>query len=210
MFLNEEIEGYLVDLFAPEDEALRHAQETSASNGLPPISLKPFEGRLLQWLARTIKAEKAVEVGTLGGYSGIWLARGLSPNGKLYTLDINAKHAEVARANFEYAGLADRVEILLGDAKASLAQLNSAAPFDFVFIDADKTGYPDYLRWAVKHLRSGGIIAAHNALRHGRITTPESEDDHAMRVFNQMLADEPSLESMVIAMGDGMAVGVKL
>ncbi|RMG88810.1 MAG: O-methyltransferase [Chloroflexi bacterium] len=209
MSLNEEIQHYLVDLFGPEDEALRHAQETSESNGLPPISLTPAEGRLLQWLAQVIKAKKAVEIGTLGGYSGIWLTRGLAPDGKLYTLDINAKHAEVARANFEYAGLGDRVEILLGDAKTSLEQLNNEAPFDFVFIDADKTGYPDYLRWAVKHLRSGGIVAAHNALRHGRITTPESDDDHAMRTFNQMLADEPSLESMVIAMGDGMAVGIK-
>ncbi len=204
-----ELDHYITTLYAQEDETLRWIQDEAERHELPAISLQPFEGRLMQLLATMVQAKNIVEIGTLAGYSGVWLARALPHDGKLYTLEKSSKHAQVARHSFQRAGVADKVEVLEGDARESLRRLSAHAPFDLVFIDADKGSYPDYLAWAIEHLRPGGMVAAHNAFRSGSILTPQSADDHAMLAFNQAIADHPQLDGMILAVGDGMAVGVK-
>lgn len=207
--MQAELNTYITDLFAPEDDALRWIQAEADRNELPSISIQPFEGRLLQLLVLALSAKKVVEIGALGGYSGTWIARALPADGKLYTLEKSSKHATVARAAYERAGVADRVELIEGDAQETLKKLSTKAPFDFVFIDADKGGYPAYLAWSVENLRKGGIVAAHNALRHGRVIAPESDDDRAMIDFNYALAQHPQLDSGIIGVGDGLAVGIR-
>ncbi len=203
-------DAYVTGLFAQEDEALAWIQAETRRHNMPQISLSAQEGRLLQWLAQTLQARRIVEIGTLAGYSGTWLARALPADGRLYTLEVNSLHARVARAGFARAGLDDRVHLLEGPALASLQKISAEAPFDLIFIDADKEGYPQYLAWALEHLRIGGVIAAHNAFRGGRVLAPESEEDGGMDRFNRALAAEPRLSSTLIAVGDGMAVGVRL
>lgn len=205
----ERMNAYITELFAPEDDVLRSIQEEAKLHGLPDISIQPFEGRLMQWLMRSINAGRVVELGTLAGYSGVWIARALPPGGRLYTLEKNGQHASVARRSFERAGVADRVELLEGSAIEQLVGLAPRGPFDMVFIDADKVSYEVYLAWAINNLRPGGMLAAHNALRGGRITAPESDDDRAMAAFNRALATDSRLDSFILAIGDGMAVGIK-
>jgi predicted O-methyltransferase YrrM len=137
------------------------------------------------------------------------MARALPPGGRLYTLEKSSKHASVARAGFERAGVADRVELLEGDAQNSLAKLTPRGPFDMVFIDADKGRYPVYLAWAIDNLRPGGLVVAHNAFRSGLILSPDSDEDRLIDTFNRSLAAEPHLEAMILAIGDGFAVGMK-
>jgi caffeoyl-CoA O-methyltransferase len=204
------LHDYVTNLYAAPDDALRAIQAEAARHDLPQISLNPSEGRLLQVLARAVNARRAVEIGTLAGYSGTWLARALPADGRLYTLEMNPKHAVVARANFEQAGVGERVEVLEGDALALLDGLRAHGPFDLVFIDADKDRYPQYLDWAVENLRAGGLVTAHNAFRHGGVLSPETDADHAMHAFNRALAEHPRLLATIIDVGDGMAVGVKL
>jgi caffeoyl-CoA O-methyltransferase len=200
---------YVTLLFANEDDALQSIQDETRRNNMPQISLAPQEGRLLQFLVRSVGARKAVEIGTLAGYSGTWLARALPEDGKLYTLEMDSKHARVARANFERAGVAGKVELIEGPALHSLEQIQTHGPFDFVFIDADKGGYPRYLEWAIQNLRHGGMVAAHNAFRGGGVINPGSDDDRGMHEFNRSIADDPRLFSTILAIGDGMAVGIK-
>jgi predicted O-methyltransferase YrrM len=207
--LRDALTDYVTEVFAREDASLRHIQAETVRNEMPQISLAPEEGRLLQFLVLAANTRKAVEIGTLAGYSGTWIARALPADGKLYTLEVSSKHASVARANFEQAGVADKVELVEGAALDSLRKLSAHGPFDFVFIDADKGGYPDYLAWTVANLRPGGMLAAHNAFRHGAIINPQSEDDRAMDAFNRSLAANPQLESTIISVGDGMAVAIK-
>jgi caffeoyl-CoA O-methyltransferase len=207
--LNERLDQYVTDLFAREDDVLAWIKAETARHQMPAINLQPFEGRLLQFLIYAVGAQKVVEIGTLAGYSGVWIARALPPGGKLYTLEKTSKHAEVARANFERAGVADRVELLEGASRDQLPKLAARGPFDLVFIDADKGGYPSYLAWAVENLRPGGMVAAHNAFRHGQVLNPQTEEDRHIQTFNQTLADDSRLESMILAIGDGMAVGIK-
>lgn len=204
-----QLNRYVAELFAPEDDILRWIQAEAKRHELPAISIQPFEGRLLQFLLHSINARKAVELGTLAGYSAVWIARALPDGGKLYTLDKSSKHAAIARASFARAGVSDKVELLEGNALDSLSKLHTQAPFDFVFIDADKASYLDYLTWAVDHLRAGGMVAAHNAFRGGAILSSESDDDRAMQAFNQALATHTQLYSTILAIGDGMAVGIK-
>lgn len=199
-------ENYVAELFAQEDEALAWIQAETRRHNMPQISLSAQEGRLLQWLAQAVAARKIVEIGTLAGYSGTWLARALPPGGVLHTLEVSSLHARVARAGFQRAGLADKVRLHEGPALDSLDRLSPQAPFDLVFIDADKEGYPAYLDWTLDHLRVGGVIASHNAFRGGRVLTG---DDDGMDRFNRALAAEPRLSSTIIAVGDGMAVGIK-
>lgn len=204
-----QLDSYVSDLYAQEDDTLRWIQQEASRHELPTISLKPFEGRLMQLLVNLVGAKKIVEIGTLAGYSGVWMARALPADGKLYTLEKSSKHAQVARASFQRASVADKVEVLEGDARESLHKLSAHGPFDLVFIDADKASYPDYLAWAVDNLRPGGVVTAHNAFRGGSILQPQSDEDHAMLAFNRSIADNPQLDSMILAVGDGMAVGVK-
>lgn len=207
--LRERFDHYIGQLFTEEDDVLRWIQAEADRHELPQISVQVFDGYLLAWLVRFVRARRVVEIGTLAGYSGTWMARALPDDGKLYTVEKSAKHADVARRSFEHAGLEDKVEVHQGEALAILDNLSSKGPFDLVFIDADKTGYPDYLRWAVANLRSGGVVAAHNAYRSGRIFEPETDDDRGMAAFNEALAAHPELDGIIIPMGDGMAVGVK-
>jgi len=209
---NDQISQYISSLFAVEDSSLRMAREESPKRGLPSISIKPEEGRFLQFLVRACGAKKAVEIGSLGGYSGIWIGRGLLPGGKLYTLDKDSKHAEVAREHFAAAGFQDVIEILIGDAHRSLLEIKELGPFDFVFIDAEKPGYPAYFDWAIENTREGGIIAAHNAFRKGTVVGIGQDDDHSelMRQFNQQIANEKRLISTIYPSGDGTLISVKI
>ena len=202
--------NYVSELFATEDDTLATIQAETRRNDMPQISLAPQEGRLLQFLVKAVQAKKVVEIGTLAGYSGTWLARALPDDGKLFTLEVSSKHAAVARANFAHAGLSQKVELLEGPALQSLNKLTSTGPFDLVFIDADKGSYPQYLDWAVENLRVGGIVTAHNAFRGGSVISPRSDDDNAMHNFNQSLATNNRLFSTIFAIGDGMAAGVKI
>jgi caffeoyl-CoA O-methyltransferase len=208
-FARARLDDYVAELYVDEDEVLKGIQAEAQSQQMPAISVRPFEGRLLQFLVYSTGAKKIVEIGALAGYSGTWIARALPADGKLYSLEKSSKHAAVARSSFERAGLNGKVELLEGDAQDSLKNLTSKGPFDLIFIDADKVGYPAYLDWAVENLRPGGMVAAHNAFRNGKVIAPESDDDRAMDTFNRVLAAEPRLESFILAIGDGMAVGVK-
>src|SRR5215467_12436993 len=159
------IDSEFTALFAPEDEALRSAVEAISAHNMPQIAISPLRGRMLQILALACGARKILEIGSLAGYSGIWLARSLPPTGKLISLEISPEHAQVARASLEQAGVGDRAEVRVGPADQLLPTLAPEAPFDLVFIDADKDSYPIYLDWALKLTRLGSIIVADNCIR---------------------------------------------
>ncbi len=208
---NAEISQYIIDLFVGEDEALNWIRQDSQTKGLPTISVKPEEGRFLQLMVHACGARRAVEIGTLGGYSGTWIARGLPEDGKLITLEKDAYHAQVAGDHFVRTGVAERVEIRVGDAHQLLRQLTPEGPFEFVFIDAEKAGYPDYFEWAIANLHAGGVIAAHNAFRGGSILNANTRDetDQGMQAFNRLVAQNPSLISTIFPAGDGTLIAVK-
>ncbi len=201
---------YITQHFAQPDAVLQQIITAIPARGLPAITIKPEEGRFLQFLVRANGARRVVEIGTLGGYSGTWLARGLPADGRLITLEMEPHHADVARDHFALAGVSDKVDLRIGNAHALLPGLSSEGPFDFCFIDAEKTGYDAYLDWALANVRPGGIIAAHNAFRGGAVL---DENDHApdvahMRAFNQRFAAEPRLLATIFPAGDGTLVGV--
>ena len=202
------VDQYLGDLFGASDPALEAALQLAADAGLPPISLAPTHGKLLAILARSIQARSILEIGTLAGYSAFWLARALPQDGALLTLEADPRHAEIARTNLARAGLADRVEVRVGPALDTLPQLaaDPRAPFDLVFIDADKTGYPAYLDWALKLTRPGSLIIADNVVRNVAVADANSLDRNvqAVRRFNAALAAEPRLMAVGI-----QTVGVK-
>jgi predicted O-methyltransferase YrrM len=196
------VDDYITDrLFLP-DPILDAAIETSHAADLPPIQVTPTQGRMLHILARTQRARRILELGTLGGYSTIWLARALPPDGRLITLEVNPKHADVARANLARAGLSHIVELRLGPALDSLKAMAEAAttPFDFIFIDADKPGYADYLAWSLKLCRPGTLIVADNVVRKGNVVDENSDDTNVqgIRRFNEVLAAEPRLIATTI------------
>ncbi len=203
------LDQYVTNLFAPEDEALRWIQAEADRHDLPQISIRAHEGRLLQVLIRAINAIKAVEIGALAGYSGVWIARALPVDGKLFTLEKSSRHAQVARAGYQRAGVDKKVVLREGAALDSLPHLTAHGPFDFVFLDADRTSYLDYLKWVEENLRPGGILAVHNAYAGGRVLKPEGENDQAMIAFNEALAKHPRFDSTIIGVGDALAVAVK-
>lgn len=207
--LRAQLDSYITDHFVHEDDVLQSIQAEAARNELPAISIRAFEGRLLQMLVHIAGAKQIVEIGTLAGYSAVWIARALPAGGKLYTLEKSDKHAAVARANFERAGLNTRIELLVGDAQDLLKKLSPRNPFDMVFIDADRPQYQDYLEWAAENLRPGGVVAAHNAFRSGRVLAPENDDDRFVREFNAALAKDNRFEAFVFAIGDGLATAVR-
>lgn len=209
---DDQISQYITSLFVSEDFPLLNAREDAPNHGLPTINIKPEEGRFLQFLVRACGAQKAVEIGTLGGYSGIWIARGLAPDGKLFTLEKEAKHAEVACKHFAEAGLEDVIDIRVGDAHQLLAELSNEGPFDFIFVDAEKAGYPAYLDWSLENVRPGGVLAFHNAFRKGSVAGLKPDDDSTeiMRQFNQRLAKEQRLISTIFPAGDGTLISVKV
>ena len=207
--LQDQLRQYVIDSFAAEDETLATVRRRTGELGLPQISLSPDEGKLLQLLVKLSGARKAIEIGALAGYSAIWIARGLPSDGKLVTIEKSGTHARVTREHIEGADLSDKVTVLQGDGRQMLSKLEGDAPWDMLFIDADKPSYPHYLDWAGRHLRVGGAVMAHNAFWQGRILTPETEDDHALVAFNRALAEEPRFTSSIIAVGDGLALGIK-
>lgn len=207
--LARQLSQYVSERFAQEDEVLQYVRRQTAAHGLPLINLEANEARLIQLLVRLSATERVVEVGTLAGYSGIWIARALPDHGKLVTIEVSSVHANLARAHFERAGLAHKVTVLQGAGVQMLPQLEAEAPWDLMFIDADKVNYPNYLAWAAENLRVGGAVLADNAFWQGRILNPESEDDHGLVAFNRMLAEHPQFESTIIEVGDGIALGIK-
>jgi predicted O-methyltransferase YrrM len=196
------VDDYISDLFVPFDPVMQEALATSEAAGLPSISVAPNEGKLLMLLAQISGARKILEIGTLGGYSTIWLARGMASGDTLVTLEASAKHAEIARINIARAGLTDVIEVRVGSTLDTLPQLaaEGRGPFDVIFIDANKDNYPEYLAWALKLSRRGSLIIADNVIRDGEILDSTSNDPRVqgIRRFNQLLADEPRVRATVI------------
>lgn len=191
------VDKYFSELFAPADPALDAALQATSDAGMPLINVAPNQGKLLYLLARAHGARRILEIGTLAGYSTIWLARALAPGGQVITLEIDPRHAEVARTNLARAGLADVVEVQLGSAHTRLPQLieNGAGPFDMVFIDADKPSTPDYLAWVLQLTRPGSLILIDNVVRDGAVSDPASSDASVLGVQRAlaMLADDPRI-----------------
>ncbi len=198
------IESTITRMFAPEDEGLRQALAAAKEADMPAIQISPIQGKMLQLLATACNARTILEIGSLAGYSGIWLARALPQGGRLITLEISPKHAEVVRNSFARAGVGDRTEVRVGKALDLLPQLESEAPFDLVFIDADKPPYPEYLDWALKLTRPGSIIVADNCIRGGRALAPDDQDEGTRGVYtyNINVSNNPRLVSLALAMDD--------
>jgi predicted O-methyltransferase YrrM len=196
------VDRYLTDLLVPPDPALEAALQASAAAGLPPIQVSPTQGKLLHLLARLMGARAILEIGTLGGYSTIWLARALPAGGRLVTLEIDPQRAEIARANFARAGLADVVELRLGKALETLPQLaaEGRGPFDLLFIDADRPNNPEYFAWALKLSRRSSLIIVDNVVRKGAVVDAASADPdvQGVRRLNEMLAAEPRVSATAI------------
>jgi predicted O-methyltransferase YrrM len=208
----EGYDRYIAGLFAPEDQALQSTREEMARENLPRINVSACEGKLLHLLALMIGAKRILEIGTLGGYSATWLARALPADGKLITLELDPHHAEVSRRNIETAGLASKVEVRVGPALETLAQMEAdgEAPFDLVFIDANKDGYVDYLHKAVALTREGGLILGDNTLPDA-VLDPEA--DSGTKRYNAAVAAHPDLVSTIVPVVrwgvDGLTISIK-
>jgi predicted O-methyltransferase YrrM len=196
------VDGYITDLLASSDPALDGALERSAAAGLPAIHVSANQGKFLQLLAQGQKAARILEIGTLGAYSTIWLARALPPGGRMVTLEYDPRHAEVALGNIAAAGLKDVVELRLGRAIDLLPRLvaEGAGPFDFIFIDADKQSYPEYFTWALRLSRKGSVIIADNVVRKGGVIEANSADPmvQGVRRMNELVAREPRVSATAV------------
>ena len=196
------VDEYIVNLLVPSEPALDAALRASTEAGLPAINVAPNQGKLLSLLASIQGARHVLEIGTLGGYSSIWLARALPANGRLVTLELDPKHAQVAQRNLERAGLADRVEIRVGRALDTLPALarEGLPPFDFTFIDADKQSIPEYFEWALKLSLPGSVIVVDNVVRKGAVADPDSMDLNVqgVRRFNELVARTPGVSATAI------------
>jgi len=196
------VDEYVSNLMLPRDAVLDAALAAANDAGLPAINVAPNQGKLLYLLAQMQGATRILEIGTLAGYSTIWLARALPASGRLVTLELDPKHAQVARANIDRADLTGRVEIRVGRALDSLAALVSegAAPFDFVFIDADKQSIPDYFLWSLKLTRPGSVIVVDNVVRKGAVLDAESPDANVqgVRRFNEIVSKTVSVSATTI------------
>lgn len=213
------VDDYVAPRLAEHDDALSGALAASTAAGLPEIAVSQLQGQMLHVLAKSVGALKILEIGTLGGYSTIWLARALPDGGRVVTLELEPHHAEVARANLQKAGVDDVVDIRVGMAIETLPQLvaEGAGPFDLVFIDADKPSGPDYLQWALKLTRPGSLIIVDNVVRNGELANAESDDEKVLgcRRLVEMLEHEPRVTSTVVqTVGtkghDGFAMAVVL
>ncbi len=194
------IDSYVEGLFAPPDPALEGALRRTREAGLPEIHVSPNEGKLLQLLAEIAGAKRVLEVGTLGGYSTIHLARALPEDGLLISLELDERYAGVARESLAEAGLEDRVEVRVGDARELLASMveSGTESFDLTFIDADKVSYPEYLEWALQLSRPGSLILADNTIRGGSVIDAEEESARATRKFNEALSRDPRLSALIL------------
>ncbi|WP_432159827.1 O-methyltransferase [Streptomyces sp. NRRL F-5630] len=197
-----DVDTYFTDLLAPAEDAFAAALAASDAAGLPPIAVAPNQGKLLRLLAETQGARRVLEIGTLGGYSTLWLAAALPADGKLVTLEYEPRHAEVARANLDRAGYAETVEIRVGAALDSLAALaeEKPEPFDFVFIDADKENNPGYVTWALALTRPGSLIVIDNVVRNGAVKDADSTDPSVLgtRAALDLVAREPRLSGTAV------------
>jgi predicted O-methyltransferase YrrM len=202
------VDQYITNLLVPPDPVLNAALESSHNAGLPAISVSPAQGKLLYLLAKMRGASRILEIGTLGGYSAIWLARALPPGGRLITLESDSKHAEVAKQNLGLASLADKLEVRLGPALETLPQIEAEGlgPFDFVFIDADKPSYPEYFKWALKLTRAGSVIIVDNVVRKGKVVNAATDDEKVQGVQRclELAASTPGISGTAI-----QTVGVK-
>ena len=206
-----ELARWAEKVFQPEDAVLAEIRARSIREGLPAIAVGRFDGLHLEVLARLLGARKAVEIGTLGGYSGVCLLRGMPEDGVLHTFELDAHHAEVARESFRKAGVVARARIHVGLAKDNLREIEDQGPFDLCFVDADKTGYPAYLDWAARHLRVGGAILADNAFGFGGVSKPDGDEGvRALRRFNEELARGGRFRATMIPTEEGLALGVKV
>ncbi|EKD82240.1 MAG: O-methyltransferase family protein [uncultured bacterium] len=196
------VDDYFAGLFVHGDEIFEQVQGNCKAAGLPAISVSSCQGMFLQILVRSCKAQRVLEIGTLGGYSGIWLGYGLEDNGELVTIEYEPEHARVASKNFELAGLSQKVTVINKDAKIALAELIAMAvkPFDLIFIDADKPGYFDYLQLSLKLARKGTLIVADNVVRKGEVANPGTVDEKVIgiRKFCQALADNNTLKTTAL------------
>lgn len=196
------VDQYVNDSLGLSDVTLEAALTESAAAGLPAIAVAPNQGKMLHLLASAIGARRILEIGTLGGYSTIWLARALPAGGRLITLEVDSKHAEVARANIGRAGLSDVVDLRVGPALETLPLLaaEGCGPFDLIFIDADKRSIPEYFGWALTLARRGSLIIVDNVVRKGAVMDAASDDPNVqgVRRFNEMVAAEPRVSGTVI------------
>ncbi|PYP16661.1 MAG: hypothetical protein DMD54_09400 [Gemmatimonadetes bacterium] len=207
--VDERFERYITELFAAEDPVLSKIRARHESEKLPAINVSPEEGKLLHLLLLLIQAKNVLEIGSLGGYSGVWLARALPADGRLVTIERDPKHARIAREAFAAAGLQDRIELIEGPALEVLPTLKPG--FDAVFIDADKEPLPHYFAWGMKLLRGGGLLLCDNAFFHGAAVDPNDDSPNAegVRKFNELASRDPRLVATIIPVRDGLVIGVK-
>ncbi|HUQ97151.1 MAG TPA: O-methyltransferase [Chitinophagaceae bacterium] len=213
----EQVDAYIQERLALEDAALNNTITSLDENGLPQISVSANQGKFLQVLALLCNAKKILELGTLGGYSTIWMARALPEGGKIITVELDEKHAGVARTNFRNAGVEHKIDLRIGNASAILQQLIAAqeGPFDMIFIDADKPPYAEYFDYALQLSRSGTLIICDNVIRDGKVLDANTTDPSAKgaRRFNEALARNPNvtatiLQTVGVKEHDGMAIAV--
>ena len=207
--------AWAVETFAPEDPVLVEIRERSLAAGLPAIQVGAMDGLHLELIARACAARRVVEIGTLGGYSGVCLLRGMAPDGVLHTFELQEKNAAVARESFRRAGLDARARVHVGNARTLLAEIEGEGPFDLVFVDADKSGYPAYLDWAERNLRVGGVVLADNAFAFGHVHDPSWKGEDAgavapLRAFAGRLARGGRFRATMLPTAEGLAMGVKV
>jgi len=207
--VDERFERYVTELFAAEDPILSKIRARHAAENLPAINVSPEEGKLLYLLLLTIGAKRVLEIGSLGGYSGVWLARALPPGGELTTIEKDPKHAKIARDSFAAARLHGRVQLIEGAALDVLPTLHPG--FDAVFIDADKEPLPQYFEWGMRLLRRGGLLLCDNAFFHGAAVDENDRSGPALgvRAFNELAARDPRLVATIIPVRDGLVIGLK-
>src|SRR5688572_3638577 len=217
MEIFESVDQYILKLVGGEDEALRAADRSIAEANMPPISVSANQGKFLHVLAKTCRAKKILEIGTLAAYSTIWMARALPQDGKLITLEFDPNHARVAKQNIERAGLSKLVDVRIGKAIELLPKLqaNNEGPFDMIFIDADKTPYTEYFQWSLELAHPGTLIVADNVIREGNVLDPRSTDEMVQGVqrFNEYLSQSKAVTATIIQtvgakVHDGMALAV--
>lgn len=209
--LNEELYSYIIDTFAREDDILKSIVRETEANNIPLIQVSPDNGKFLYLLIKMIGAKRVLEIGTLAGYSSIWMARALPADGKVVTLEVSREHADFALNNFKKAGLEDKIELIFGKALDSLddllKQTGSNGKFDFVFIDADKENSSAYFDKAIEMTNSGGIIATDNTLKNGNVVKKDVDaGTKGIQLYNEKVANDPRVESLLVSISDGLTV----